>query len=90
MFYTIQACPPLPSMSLAMLLKTLISQREKKTPEEITVEYIRERRKALLYPNLIYDRASKLGGHISEGRLFFSHDELKRLEDKVTAALEKI
>ena len=51
-------------------LDELIARRENVRPDEVTLELIRHKREADVYPNSRVDFSTNYGGHIATGRYY--------------------
>jgi hypothetical protein len=51
-------------------LDELIARQEKVRPDQVTLELIRDKREAEVYPNARLDFATNYGGHILTGRFY--------------------
>ena len=61
----------------------LIAKRDGVKPEEVTLEYIRERRKEPWYKKIRFDIGSDYGGYEVHGLKFYTEEEMEEMERRV-------
>jgi len=71
------------SLSLEQMLKTLIANRERIMPEQVTLEYIREQRRHRFYRVTRYNIDSPSGGYSTIGLDVFTCEELNHIQRQI-------
>ncbi len=71
-------------------LKRRIAAKEGIAPEQVTPEYIQERREEQIYPDIRYEIGSDYGGYDTVGLKFRTRHELDEIERDVDEALAKL
>lgn len=72
--------------SLAQLLNRLIAEKDRITPEQVTVAYIRHQREKLFYGSSRYNISSSYGGHSLIGLTSLTRNE----SDRITKIIDEI
>lgn len=72
-----------PEESLDSIFTRLIAAKDNVDQKEVTVEYIRQQREKLIYPNVRYNVGSTYGGYDHDGLLFLTRNELKDIGELI-------
>ena len=75
--------------TLEQYLTRLIAAHEGIQPSQVTLEYIRNQREKLVYPDTRYDTCSNYGGYRNDGLEVLTRSEVEQLEQEMIHWLEE-
>jgi hypothetical protein len=71
---------------LERFFQRLIAARDGVRPEDVTEEYIRKQRAAVVYPNVRFEVSSRYGGYDTTSLQVLTRSEVAAVEDRVERA----